>query len=164
MLTMPSLLAILCLLGVSAVALAQDCPLTSATDSSDNCKGSCPDAVGSACPAAKKAVLYNDVEYVFPENVSACDASFPSGCADRRATCECPGGLGPRARTLPPRRAPWSATSGRTMPSSPRGAAGTGRPPAPTTETGWISSAEDANEVKRWGPSVLDFLRRYGVK
>ena len=27
-----------------------------------------------------------------------------------------------------------------------------------------VCFTKDANEVKRWGPSVLDFLRRYGVK
>jgi hypothetical protein len=88
------LLSLLCLVVAPAVARAQECPITSATDTSESCTGTCPGATVTACPASRKATHYNDVEYVFQQNVSACDSSFPSGCADQRATCECPGGLG----------------------------------------------------------------------
>jgi hypothetical protein len=87
-------LVLLCLLTAPAAGYAADCPITTATDTSDECVGACPDAKVTACPSTKKAAFYSGVEYVFQENVSACDSSFPSGCADQRATCECPGGLG----------------------------------------------------------------------
>jgi len=84
-------LALACVLAAPG-AYAADCPITSAT--TDDCAGACPDAKVARCPSTKQATFYNGVEYVFQENVSACDSSFPSGCADQRATCECPGGLG----------------------------------------------------------------------
>jgi dienelactone hydrolase len=91
---MKNLLRAFALLGVlSAFEVRADDECTALTTATtENCAGSCPEALVTSCPGTSTARVHSNFSYKRHLDVSACDNTFPKGCSEQRAVCECPGG------------------------------------------------------------------------